>query len=190
VILSQVTDEQRQWAEDYISRNNIGQRGEYDGSRSDQVIGKIGEKVVADKLQVSLVNSRGFDNGIDMVYHKFKIDVKTKLRRCKMKPWYGFNIPVSQYNSYRFENNVYLFCSYSDTDNTLTTHGFIKKPDVRTRSIYLPRGSYRIREDGKKFPSDSGYPVPTLEILNAGLVQLNTWEDFRIYAQGLNMFDI
>jgi len=181
-----VRQDQLDWAKDYIKqKGSIAKRGIYDGRKEfEQIIGKMGEKVVADSLGIKLDNKSGFDNGIDIEIGQYKIDVKTKVRRAKLMPWFAWNIPISQFRSKKYQNNVYLFCSYNDDTNWLTVAGFTTKISFIKRCLFLPKGAYRVRQDGKKFPTNEGYPLEMMEIPQCALYGLRNWQDLKWHAIG------
>ena len=165
-----------------IKARPTANRGKYDGSVRDQIVGKIGELVVAEFLGVELPGAEGFDHGIDMVIGYMVIDVKTKIRRVPIKPWYAFNVPLSQYIGKEYKNNTYLFASYNDEKQTLEIAGYISKLLFDRRCIYLPVGAKRRRANGTWYPTVNGYEVEMVEIVQAALMPIDQKDDVLLQS--------
>jgi hypothetical protein len=178
-----VTQKQKQFAEDYILSHNISKRGIYDGSLKDKFTGTIGEKVIYDALKLEKNDITNFDNGIDLTLNKLLIDIKTKVRRFKTESWFAWNIPLSQFNNPQYKNNSYLFCSFNDKNDILTIEGWITKEEAIKRCLYLPKGAYRLKSNGQKFPSDKGYPCEVIELVQSALFPLESFEDLIFHSK-------
>jgi hypothetical protein len=180
MIIVNVEQAQIDWAVNFIKEKSIANRGVYDGSENQQIIGKVGECVVSGLFGRPLQEKDGFDNGIDIILNGFSFDIKTKIRHVEIKPWYGWNIPLSQFNNLDYKNDYYMFCGYDERLKKLSVCGFIGKKEMVTRSIFLPVGAYRIKSDGQKFPvinGKVGYPCEALEIVQAALHPINSIND-------------
>lgn len=78
-----------EYVEDVLQSVNLGKRGKYDGDKTAQRSGLLGEVVVKDLLGVPWIkNLDGFDGGFDIEINGIKADVKTKGVGYKFQPWY------------------------------------------------------------------------------------------------------
>lgn len=171
-----VTREQIAWAASVVDNaGGIAHRGAGDGARSQQIVGKLGEKVVCDLCGVEANSAPHPDGGIDMVLNRCPFDVKTKVRRYPMKPWYAFNIYRSQFD--RGMADAFIFTSFNDNDAEITIDGFITKKLFLERCIWLPAGSKRRRADGTWYSIDRDGKLDSYEILYAALIPVNIIED-------------
>ena len=180
-----VTDHQKEWAEWYVDNNNMANRGTYDGGKFEQFVGKLGEKVVADALGIALDPRSGNDYGEDLVINGLIVDVKTKPRDYKMEAWYCWNVPVSQYER-SYKTQAFLFCSYNRKSGWVNICGMIPKEDFKVRSIYLPKGAYRVKSNGDKYPVIKGvvgYPCECMESPQAAMFEPRSIEDIKFKAQ-------
>ncbi len=168
-----VTEQHIKDAQDYVDKYNTANRGEYDGDKFRQFIGRLGEVVICGCLGVPTNDKQGFDNGVDATVGTLIIDIKTKARNYYIKPWYVWNVPLSQLESERYLNNTYMFASYVQKNNILEIAGFITKSLYKSRALYIPANAYRQRSDGTKF----NYPVAQTEVTQPCLFDITNWDD-------------
>jgi len=135
-----VTDEQISYVQDLLEKVNFGQRGDgtkryNNGTKEEQFVGILGEVVVADLFGQKRpgekeIKGRKGDEGIDLIIHNQKIDVKTMSRHCDVKDYYVHNLHGDQVGSY-YKNNIYLFTSLNKVNMELTICGWVTKEVYR-----------------------------------------------------------
>ena len=74
---------------DYLKTHNMANRGRFDGSKQNQLIGLIGELdthyLLKDEYQDLKIKTNDFDGGVDIVHNKDTYDVKTMARTVYTK---------------------------------------------------------------------------------------------------------
>lgn len=144
------TDEQIQYARQYLEQGGIANRGDFDGDYHQQFFGILAQIVVQDYFGVPRPEySEGFDGGYDFIYFNDKYDVKCELRTTDFKPRkYVHNLVASQLN---YDVDYYYFVSYNRVKGEFTLCGRISKSQVLKYAEYFSRGSLRTRDDGTTF---------------------------------------
>lgn len=162
-----------------ISKYNLGERKESNGTPEQQLTGAIGQSIISDLFGLGYIDaSNGFDNGIDIPYNELKIDVKTMGRKFYPKQDWVNNFYKCQDH---YKTNIYIFCSYNKVSNVITVCGWIDKETfTKKRAIYL-KGDKRTRDNGSVFILDTD----TYEIKNS---DLNQCYSFNQLKQQLDMY--
>ena len=147
----------------YLQSNNIGQRGDADGSKEQQYVGLLGEYAVKQYLGMPIEFSGGFDGGFDMAdIDGRKWDVKTMGRMVDPKPYYANNLIGSQL---KYDCDYYLFCSLNKRTSVLTLCGYIDTALFKKVAYFTPKGQNVYRDDGTKFKMKTD----TWNIINSDL---------------------
>ena len=171
-----VTEEQRRYAEDMVSRFNFGQRGRGDGNQREQFTGVLGQTVFADLLHADRPNGEtGFDGGWDFVINSRRVDIKTMTRTVAMRPDFVHNF-IGYQEAYPVD--YYVFASYNIKKEILTLCGYVEKNELLQRAEFFPKGSLRTRSDGSTFRNfaplyeikqEHLHSPDTLDALTAGI---------------------
>ena len=132
-----------------VSIYNFGQRGYADGNKEQQLTGIIGQSVIMSLFGQNLIDgSTGFDHGTDILFNNLIIDVKTMGRTTDVRDYYVNNFMAIQF---KYNTDVYIFCSYNKTNNILTICGWITKKSFKERASFYKKGTVRKRSDGSTF---------------------------------------
>lgn len=152
----------------FLSTNNIANRGYADGSKHKQKIGLIGEILAYEYLLKNEPNFKqnGFDGGFDFTYNGYKVDVKTMERSVYMQENYVHNFFAVQKN---FDADILLFCNYNNITTTLELCGWLYKKDFLTKANYYKAGTIRKRTNGTTFK----FKADNYEIEQKHLIQIN-----------------
>jgi hypothetical protein len=165
-----LTKEQKEYAWDQVNRNSMAHRGVFDGNKEHQYTGLLGEIVVADELGLERpTTSRGFDNGIDLVFLNVAFDVKTVGRNYDPRREWVNNLVASQM---KYATQAYLFASINKRTSVITYTGLISKHDAERYELHLA-GTSRMRDDGKEII----LKTDQREIPNSHLHPLDRWDD-------------
>ena len=166
-----VTDEQKYYAEEMVSRYNFGMRGYGDGNQKEQLTGIIGQTVLSDLLGVPRpTGADGFDNGVDFIINGQKVDIKTMSRTVPVKPHYVHNFIGYQKN---YNVGFYIFASYNTRTEVLSFCGFVSKEEFLERARFYKKGDLRYRDDGTSFPTKA----PLYEIQQSDLNPTNSLQE-------------
>jgi len=151
-----------------VENYDFGQRNQANGTQEQQLTGIIGQSVVMSLFDLDLVNGEsGFDDGTDIEFAGFKIDVKTMGRTTDVRRSYTNNfLKLQDY----FGTEIYIFCSYNKTNFELTVCGWIDKQTFVNKRKYFPRGTTRTRSDGSTFKTFS-------DLYEIDIVDLNDVQD-------------
>lgn len=167
---------------EYCQRNNLGNRGAFDGSPEQQYTGMLGENMLRISMGLLPSWSIGFDGGHDLVINRVKVDVKTMGRSVDPKPDYVNNFVGYQKS---LDTDMFVFCSINKTTNTFWICGMAAKQDFLKSASFFPKGSIRKRSDGTEFKTGS----PLYEIRNDLLTPvedpINIWAYTHEYADFL-----
>jgi len=156
-----------------IKLYNFGKRGYANGNKDQQLTGIIGQSVISELFGQGWVDgSKGFDNGIDIVYQNKSIDVKTMGRTTEVRAYYVNNFLGAQKD---FSTDIYIFSSFNKTNNVLTVVGWIAKEDFFNKAKFYKRGSIRLRSNGSKFKTFADL----YEIENSKLNQIESINDLK-----------
>lgn len=129
-----------------VTKYNFGNRCKHNGTKEQQLTGIIGESVILDLFNKEWVNGgKGFDDGLDILFNNYRIDVKTMGRKTEVKKNYTNNFNKLQ--DY-LKTDIYIFCSYHKTKKELTVCGWIDKKTFKEKRQYYPKGTIRKRTDG------------------------------------------
>lgn len=144
-----VSEEHIAYAKELAEKHNLGNRGEFDGNKEQQITGIIGQIVIQDFFGVPrMTGDEGFDGGVDLEYGGVRIDVKTMGRTVKPEEHYVNNIVASQIG---YISEAFILVSYHKRRRILTVCGWIMKDELLESAVYCPKGSIRERDDGTKF---------------------------------------
>lgn len=136
-----ITEEQIRYTQDLIESCNFGNRGKFDGDMSKQLIGMLGQTVVADYLGEPRPQvSHGFDGGYDFVINGKKVDLKCMGRKRNIQADYVHNLIAYQKD---YDVDYYLFASVNYVEQVVEICGVISKKDFYTYANYLREGAYR-----------------------------------------------
>lgn len=162
----------------YVQKNNLGKRDNFNGDPRQQFYGLLTQSVLQKKLgQPVLSVESDFDNGIDIIYNNYTIDVKTTLRNVNVKESYPANLLDSQFRGKRYKNDYYIFCSYNVKENIIQVLGILKKEDVEKLGAYFDSESKSFNETGKAINA----PVARWEIPLSSLIPINSVDDIKNY---------
>ena len=152
---------------------NYGQRGEFDGSLRQQMIGLAGQCHVMDMMGFELPKvTHEADGGVDINYNGLTLDVKTMERKVEPKPNYVNNVVGLQSH---YKTNAYIFCSLNTQNKMLTVCGWIDKPTFLDLATFTPKGQKRYRSDGSTFEAKADL----YELENSSLNQLNSIQELK-----------
>jgi len=153
-----------------LKNNNFGQRGIADGNQSEQLRGIVGQCMVMDLLGLALMETDGFDKGIDFTFNGKTYDVKTMGRTVDPEDYYVNNLIRHQIN---YKVDRYIFCSLNKIKMNLTICGWIDKDKFAEKANFYPLGMERTRSDGTSFKTKADlYEIPN-NLLN----QINSIND-------------
>jgi hypothetical protein len=158
---------------------NFGQRNQANGTKEQQLTGIIGQSVVMHLFGLGLVNGEsGFDDGTDIAFAGFNIDVKTMGRTTDVRPNYTNNfLKLQDY----FQTEIYIFCSYNKIKAELTVCGWITKSAFTEKRKFFQKGSIRYRTDGSSFTTFADL----YEIDMSELQPCNSIEELKSCLQNL-----
>jgi len=168
-----ITKEQYMFARRLVAYYNFGMRGKGDGNPNEQMIGMLGQTVLADSLSLKRPEGgEGFDGGFDFTINDKRVDVKTMGRTTSMRDYYVHNFVAYQAN---YEVDYYIFTSINKKNAVLTVCGYIDKESFLKRATFYQKGVLRYRSDGTSFPTKA----PLYEIKQTDLFPLEKIEDIR-----------
>jgi hypothetical protein len=140
-----LTDEQKQSAWSFVQNNNIANRSEWNGDKTQQYAGVLAEIAFADVMKLPRPIQNGFDHGIDFVMFNKKLDIKTVIRNVDFKYDYGCWVKTSQLD---YETDIYIFSSINKKKSEISFIGLIKKELVKEVGILFKLGDKSLRKDG------------------------------------------
>lgn len=141
------TDEQRDFAKDFLTKGGLGNRGVFDGDDLKQLFGLIGQVIVSDLLsQPRPVNVQGFDGGHDLIWEGKRYDVKVLIGTVAWKQRsHSHNLYAKQIH---YACDGYIFLHYDSSKSVYTICGHILKHDFLNAATFFKGGSTRPRTDG------------------------------------------
>jgi hypothetical protein len=169
-------------SKDYISRNNLGHRGDgSDGTEEQQLVGVIGQNMVNLMLGKELMTeSEGFDGGIDCKIFGIGFDVKTMGRSVEPRVDFVNNLVGSQF---KFDSEAYLFLSLNKTNMLLTFCGWLPKEQFLLKSSFHQKDSIRTRTDGTSFRMKADtYEIKNKELRHSSKSLTDLMNDISYYA--------
>ena len=151
-----------EYAHNYIQKNNIANRGRFDGNKQNQFVGMLGQICFYKYLYNELpVLTNGFDNGYDLMHDGCTIDIKTMQRKGFMRPDYVNNFVALQIN---YECDVLVFLNYVkefELLGTIEICGWIFKKELQSVANYYKAGTIRQRLDKTEFSlKEDLYEIP------------------------------
>lgn len=156
----------------YVDSRKIGKRKSFNGNRTNQVVGIVGEFIISDLLGIDRPNSTGFDGGWDITISEKKIDVKTVGRTVEPKLHYHSNVIDAQMH---FSATHFLFCSLNKPKRTFTICGYISKEDFKKKAAYYKKGETMTRPNGEILTLNAaGYFIE-----NRNLIQIDSIADLK-----------
>jgi len=168
-----INKEQKERIWKWLQTNNVANRGHFDGTKENQLLGLVGEFEVHKYLLGSYPKfKKGFDNGIDVVYKGLTIDVKTMGRNVDAKMKYVNNFLSCQL---KYDCDVLIFVSINKQENTFQICGWIEKKNLHRKSIFYEKGERRYRDDGTYFELESD----TYEIYNYNLIDMKYLDEIN-----------
>lgn len=136
----------------FIDNNNIANRGRFDGNKTNQLVGTIGEVAFYKHLYKEFPKTKsGFDEGTDIIFEGASIDVKTMQRKVFMREDFVNNFIGLQKN---YKTDVLVFLNYNTEVGeygTIEICGWIFKLDLYKVANYYKAGTIRKRNDGTEF---------------------------------------
>lgn len=145
-------------------QSKLGKRKDgTDGNEFNQLIGIIGENSIRHLFNQPLMYKKDeHDNGVDLVIHGKKFDVKTMGRRVNPQLNYINNFDRAQLH---FKPDAYIFTSLNKTNFKLAICGWITYDDLIQKMINYNAGDIRNRHDNTSFR----FKTNTSEIPNSSL---------------------
>ena len=131
-----------------LRENSFGRRGIADGNPSEQLRGIVAQSVIMDSLGMPLIESKGFDGGVDLIWNQKRYDIKSMGRNCDPKPYYVNNL-IGLQDKYKVDR--YIFCSLNRNNMILTICGWIDKNDFLKQASFYKKGTIRTRSDNTSF---------------------------------------
>lgn len=164
----------------YIEKNNMGQRGKFDGNKKNQLVGAYGETILRKIFKYPQMESDGFDGGYDMLIDGMKIDVKTMARRVEVSNRYDYvnNLVAPQL---AFDCDMYIFTSLNTDEKSknyfnLTICGWIPKKDFIKLAVSNGEGSQRTRDDGTSFSLKANqYEIKNSDLYESDTIDQLVW---------------
>lgn len=145
-----------------LRENNFGRRGIADGNPSEQLRGIVAQSVIMDSLGMPLIESKGFDGGVDLIWNKKRYDIKSMGRNCDPKPYFVNNL-IGLQKDYNVDR--YIFCSINRQKMNLTICGWIDKKEFYNKAKFFPQGTLRKRDDQSTFITKADlYELPNSEL--------------------------
>lgn len=132
----------------YVQNHKLGSRGRFNGNRTNQVVGVVGENMVRELFGFEPMHEDGFDGGFDIKFGDKYIDVKTMGRNVKVKDDFVNNIVASQI---KFKATHFIFTSLNKKTRTLTICGWISKDDLLKKATFGRVGDEIKRSNGTSF---------------------------------------
>ena len=152
---------------------SFGLRKTNNGTKEQQLVGLIGESLVKEQFDMPWVSCQdNYETEYDLLYEDLRIDIKTMGRNCYPKIDFVNNLVADQY---KYNLDIYVFCSYHKTDNVLTLCGFTSKLLFNVYSKKYNQGTKRFRSDGSSFELKSDL----YEIHNYSINPINSIEEFK-----------
>ena len=134
-----ITQEQIQYAQHLIENCCFGSRGKADGDMSKQLVGMLGQTVIADYLGLPRPEiSHGFDGGYDYIINGKKIDLKCMARKRNIQADYVHNLIAYQKN---YDVDYYMFASVNYVDQIVEICGVINKEDFYRYANFFNEGA-------------------------------------------------
>lgn len=137
-------------SKDFVSKCNVGQRGDgSDGNQEQQLVGAIGQNVLLAALGLpSMQPSNGPDGGVDATISGMTFDIKTMGRTVTPRIDYVNNILKSQT---KYKVDGYIFASLNKNTMDLTVCGWLPKQLFFDRATLHDKGETRTRADNTTF---------------------------------------
>lgn len=151
----------------FVSQNNLGKRHDFNGIKTAQYIGMLGEVAVKQLFKQPVDLEAGFDGGFDFEYKGLKIDVKTMGRNVDPLPRYVNNFCAYQKD---FKCDAYIFCSLNKKTSQLHICGWVTKDELLEKAEKFKKGTERRRDNG----TVTKFQAPTYEIKNSDLKPIET----------------
>ena len=149
---------------EYLNKNNIGNRFEFNGSKEQQFVGLVGEIMIKRLFNLEHKFEKGFDGGFDFIYKGFKVDVKTMGRNVDVKDYFVNNFVAHQK---QFDCDIYIFCSLNKQINQLTICGYLTKKELLQKSVYRKKGETMHRSNGTSFVlKTNNYQIQNKDLKN------------------------
>jgi hypothetical protein len=164
MIILKVKDEMLAFCKELVKNHEFGMRGIADGTKEQQFVGLVGQCIILDLLNYPFpTGNEGFDNGIDLVLGKYKIDIKTMGRNTEVKKNYVCNFIGLQK---KYDTDIYIFNSFNKISKMITICGWIDKDSFFKKAQFLKKGSVRYRADGSNFSTFADLYEIRIECLN------------------------
>lgn len=141
------TDEQRDYAREFLKQGSMGNRGSFDGNDRQQLFGLIGQIIISDMLNIERPkNEHQFDGGFDIVWHDMRWDVKVLIGTVPWKPMHHvMNVHARQV---RYDCQGYIFLHYDSSAGVYSIAGCMTKDIFSAKAEFYPAGAQRPRTDG------------------------------------------
>jgi hypothetical protein len=146
-----------------VRNNNFGQRGKFDGTKSQQFLGIVAENTVREYYGFKLIEpTNHWDGGFDIDWNGHKTDIKTVIRTVEPKPNYVCNFYELQKH---YVSTAFIFTSINTKDKILTICGWIEKYLFFQKAQKFETGSKRFRSNGTQFESTTNhYEIKILDL--------------------------
>ena len=157
---------------DYLKTHNMANRGRFDGSKKDQLIGLVGELethyLLKGEYQDLKIKIDGFDDGVDIVHNKDTYDVKTMARTVYTKIDFVNNFAKCQED---YKCDRIIFTSINKTAKEIEFCGWIYKNELPLISDLIKKNQVRERNDGTNFTvKEDMYEIPMYELRDIRLL--------------------
>lgn len=160
-------EEQMLYTYRLVAHNNFGNRGSFDGTTDNQLVGILAQTILADLLGQERPKAEGFDGGVDLVVSGHSLDVKAMQRKVPVGNDFAHNLVASQL---KYGCEAYIFTSWNVKNGFLTVCGAISKQLLLDRAKLYKKGDLRHRRDGTTF----AIQADMYEIKQSDLIQANS----------------
>ncbi len=156
----------------YLKTHNMANRGIFDGSKQDQLIGLVGEMethyLLKGEYQDLKIKKNEFDGGVDIVHNKDTYDVKTMARTVYTKIDFVNNFAKCQED---YKCDRIIFTSINKTAKQIEFCGWIYKNELPLISDLIKKGDVRERNNGTTFiVKEDMYEIPMCELRDIRLL--------------------
>ena len=157
---------------EYLKKHNIANRGRFDGSKQDQLIGLVGEMethyLLKEEYQDLKTKKDDFDGGVDIVHNNDTYDVKTMARTVYTKIDFVNNFAKCQED---YKCDRIIFTSINKTAKEIEFCGWIYKNELPLISDLIKKNQVRERNDGTNFTvKEDMYEIPMYELRDIRLL--------------------
>lgn len=165
-------EEEKLYAYQICFSTDLGHRGQFDGTKKNQLVGMLAQTVVADLFNTERPKGTGYDGGVDLVINKHSVDVKAMQRSVPVQDDFVHNLVASQF---KYDCEYYIFTSLNTKNGFLTVCGVASKQTIKTKAKLFEKGETRRRSDGTTFQIQADM----YEIKQSDLIQVNSLYELK-----------